>query len=208
MKVLVIGASGKTGSQVVDRATAAGHEVTAFVRNPDSYHPSVSNVRVVAGDATDAGRLSEAMVGQDAVIDTIGGKTPFLESDLERNTAKSVVSAMQQCGVHRLIAVSALGVGESQSQGGFVFQHLLLPLFLRGSTRDKAQMEQVVRQSGMDFVLVRPAVLNDSPGTGSAHVVSGEEKAHKITRADVAQFLVEQLTNDAYLGQAVTIANA
>jgi putative NADH-flavin reductase len=207
MKVLVIGASGKTGSQVVDRAAAAGHEVTAFVRNPSSFHPAVQ-VRIATGDATDAASLSQAMIGQDAVIDTIGGKTPFMKTQLEQNTARSVVAAMHQCGVHRLIAVSALGVGESKSQGGFVFQHLMLPLFLRGSTKDKSEMEQVVRQSGMDFVLVRPAVLNDHPGIGSAHVVSDGEKAHNIARADVAQFLVEQLTNDAYLGQAITIANA
>jgi len=207
MNVLVIGAAGKTGSLVVDRAVAGGHTVTAFVRDAKSYRPAAANLRVVEGDAADAAKLGSAMAGQHAVIDTIGGKTPYLNTDLERNVARAILAAMKQHAVRRLIVVSALGVGDSKHQGGFMFEHLVLPTFLRGSTRDKAATEQIVRESGVDFVLVRPAVLTDRPATGSVRVVVGREQARKITRADVAQFIVDQLQSDAYLGQAVTIAN-
>jgi putative NADH-flavin reductase len=207
MNVIIIGAAGKTGSIVVDRAVAAGHTVTAFVRDAAAYTAPLPSVRVAAGDATDVARLGKEMTGQDAVIDTIGGKTPFFNTELERTVAKAVLAAMKQANVRRLIAVSALGVGDSKDQSGFFFEHLLLPVFLRGSTKDKEAMEDVVRHSDVQFVLVRPAVLNDQKPTGHIRVFTGHEKAHKITRADVAQFLVDQLQTDTYLGQAVTIAN-
>jgi uncharacterized protein YbjT (DUF2867 family) len=207
MNVLIIGAAGKTGRLTVERAIATGHKVTAFVRNAESYRAPAANIRVVAGDATDPAKLNDAMAGQDAAIVIIGGKKPFLYSDLERNVAKAVLAAMKQNGVRRLISVSALGVGDSKSQAGLFFRNLLVPIFLRGSTPDKAAMEQAVRQSDMDFVLVRPALLNDQPAKGSARVFPHDQTAHKITRGDVAQFLVDQLQSNQYLGQTVTIAN-
>lgn len=207
MNVLIIGASGRTGGLTAVRAVAAGHQVTALVRHPADYHPP-AGVRVLAGPATDPAALGAAMSGQEAVIDTIGGKTPYRTTDTETLVAKALLGAMKHHGARRLIAVSALGVGDSKPQGTFLFRHLILPLFLRGSTRDKAQMEEAVRASGVEFVLVRPAVLTDQEAQGWARVIAPGETADKITRADVAQFLVGQLESDAYLGRAVTIANS
>jgi uncharacterized protein YbjT (DUF2867 family) len=208
MNVLIIGAAGRTGRLAVKLASAAGHKVTAFVRSAESPRTAAPEVRVVAGDATDVAPLSDAMVGQDAVIDTVGGKTPFLNSDLESNVAVAVVAAMKRRGVKRLVAVSAVGVGDSRAQGTFFFRRIVLPLFLRGSTRDKEAMEKVVRESGLEFIVVRPAVLNDHESAGPARVFLDGRKVNEITRTDVAQFLVEQLQGDRYLGQAVTISNA
>ena len=164
-------------------------------------------MRVVAGDAGTAGRLNEAMAGQEAVIDAIGGKTPFLNTELEQNAAKNVLAAMKENGVRRLIVISVLGEGESKKQLTFFYEHIVMPTFLRGVIKDKAAMEAEVKQSGLDFVLVRPPVLSDDAAKGTVRVIEGDEKAHKITRADLAQFLVDQLTSDTYLGQAVTVAN-
>lgn len=207
MKVLVIGAGGKSGQVVVERALAAGHSVTALVHNADSYH-APAGVQVVAGDATDLATVEKAMAGQEAVIDAIGGKTPYLATDLERNTAKAIIGAMRQHGVRRLIAISVLGVGDSKEQAGFFYEHLLKPTFLRGAVPDKEAMEAEVKASGLDFVLVRPPFLTDDPATGQAHVVTGEDKAHKITRTDLAQFMVDQLQKDTYLGQAITVTSS
>ena len=208
MNVLVIGAAGKTGSLIVERAVAAGHTVTAFVRNAAVYHAPAPSVRIVSGDATNAGSLGGAMPGQHAVIDTVGGKTPFLTTTLEEDVARAILVEMRQHEVRRLIAISALGAGDSKDQGTFFYDHVVLPTFLRGSTKDKEAMESLVEHADVDFVLVRPAVLNDHPATGNVRVVEGHDKAHKITRADVARFVVDQLTSDAYLGKAVTIANS
>lgn len=206
MNVLVIGAAGKSGEQVVKAAQAAGHTVTAFVRDAGAY-AAPAGVRVVSGDATDPAAVGPAVQGQDAVVDAIGGKTPYKHTDLERDTAKAVLAAMKQAGVRRFVAISVIGVGDSKDQTGWVYEHLLMPTFLRGAVPDKAAMEQAVRDAGVDFVLVRPPFLTDGEPTGHVHVFTGDETAHKITRADLGRFIVDQLSSDEYVGRAVTVAN-
>ena len=207
MNVLIIGAAGKTGSMVVERAVAAGHVVTAFVRDATTYR-APATVRVVAGDATDQSSVGKAMAGQDAVIDTIGGKAPYRKTTLERSVASSVVAAMKANGVRRVIVISSFGVGDSADQVSWFVEHVVVPTWLRGSTEDKAATEAVVRASGVAFVIVRPAMLTDDDATGNVKVFQGHDTAHKISRADVAQFCVNQLTSDEYVGRAVTIANS
>ena len=207
MNVLIIGAAGKTGAIAVARAVAAGHVVTAFVRDAATYR-APANVRVVAGDASDQASVDKAMAGQDAVIDTIGGKMPYRKTTLERSVAGAVAAAMKANGVRRIVVISSFGVGDSADQVGWFVEHVIVPTWLRGSTEDKAAMEQVVRASGMAFVIVRPAALNDHPATGKVKIFQGHDTAHEITRADVAQFCVDQLTSDEHVGGAVTIANS
>jgi len=207
MNVLVIGAAGKTGRQVVDQAIAAGHTVTAFIRDSTHYN-APPNVRVFMGDATDPAAISHAAVGQDAVINTVGSKTPWQQTEIEQRVARAVVAAAKKHGTRRIIAISALGVGDSTAQATLPFRLLLLPIFLRGSTADKTVMEQEIAQAGVPYVLVRPAVLNDQPPIGSVRVLSGVEKGRQVTRADLAAFVVEQLTTDTHVNQAVTIANS
>jgi putative NADH-flavin reductase len=207
MNVLIIGATGKTGAIVVERAVAAGHVVTAFVRDAATYR-TPANVRVVAGDATDQASVDKAVAGQDAVIDTIGGKTPYRKTTLERSVAGAVVASMKANGARRVIVISSFGVGDSAGQASWFVKNVVLPTWLRGSTEDKAATEAVVRASGIDFVIVRPAMLIDHAATGNVKVFQGHDTAHKITRADVAQFCVDQLTSDEHVGGAVTIANS
>jgi len=207
MNVLIIGAAGKTGAMVVERALAAGHVVTAFVRDAATYR-APANVRVVAGDATDQASVDNAMARQDAVINTVAGKTPYRKTALERSVAGAVVAAMKANGARRVIVISSFGVGDSADQAGWFVEHVIVPTWLRGSTEDKAAMEAVVRASGIAFVIIRPAMLTDHAATGHVRVFRGYDTAHKITRADVAQFCVDQLTSDEHVGGAVTIANA
>ncbi|MBD2096152.1 NAD(P)H-binding protein [Trichocoleus sp. FACHB-591] len=207
MNVLVIGAAGKTGRQVVEQAVAAGHTVTAFIRDSARYN-APPNVRVFTGDAADPATMSDATADQDAVIDTVGGKTPWRKTEIEQRVARAIVEAAKKNGTRRIIAISALGVGDSTAQATLLFRLLLLPTFLRGSTADKTAMERAIAQAGIPYVLVRPAVLNDQPAVGSVRVLAGVEKGRQITRADLATFVVEQLTMDTHVNRAVTIANS
>lgn len=206
MNILVIGAAGKTGTAVVEQALAAGHEVTAFVQKADEY--KVPNVRVVEGDATDRAAIDKGVIGQDAILDTIGGKTPYKATTLESSAASAIIASMQQNGVRRLVVTSMLGVGDSEANETF-YERLLMSTFLRGADKDKSAMESAVESSGLDWVILRPAILSDDSATGNVRVFSAktDEKAHKITRADVAAFMLAQLASDEYLHQAVTIAN-
>jgi uncharacterized protein YbjT (DUF2867 family) len=206
MKVLVVGAAGKTGRAVVDQVLEAGHEVTALVHSANSV--TIPGIAVRAGDATDAQTVEAAVTGQDAVINTVGGKTPYKHTTLETSVATTIIAAMQRHGAHRLIVTSSIGVGDSAANTTFPIK-IVVATFLRGSTADKARMEAAVRGSDLDWVITRPAVLTDKPATGVVRVFSTQarEKATSITRLDLAAFLVAQLSSDEYLHQTITIAN-
>ena len=207
MNVLILGAGGKTGRLLIDKAIAAGHKVTGLVHEhkEDEIYPAAAEI--VQGDARNPSRLDQVMTGQHAVIDAIGGSKPFLETDLESSTAKVVIDVMTRNGVKRLIVISVVGVEESKAQAGFFYEHLLLPVFLRGALPDKTNMEHEFKASGLDFTIVRPPALKDSDPTWQVHIVAAEETAHSITRGDLAQFIVDQLGSSQYVGQAITIAN-
>lgn len=207
MKILVIGAAGKTGTEVVQQAIAAGHEVTAFVHQAGDYH--VPGVRVLEGDASDQAAMDAAVAGQDAVLDTIGGKTPFKATTLESSVAATIIASMQQKGVRRLVVTSMLGEGDSIHDSS-PYLRLLVSTFLRGADKDKAKMEMAVESSGLDWVILRPSILTEDAATGHVQVLeSGSgKKGHKITRADLATFMIAQASSDAHLHQAVSITNS
>ena len=205
MNILVVGAAGKTGRAVVEQALAAGHEVTAFVHHGDGY--DVPGVRVVEGDAADRAVMDAAVAGQDAVLDTVGGKTPYRQTTLERSTAGAIVSAMQHHGVRRLVVTSMLGVGSSRKNASLLVR-LLVRTFLRGANADKEAMEAAVEASALDWTVLRPAVLTDGPATGRVKALGAAagETASPIARADLAAFMVAQVSSNEHLRQTVTIA--
>lgn len=207
MKVVVIGAAGRTGKAVVERAVNAGHEVTAFAREAGEL--DMPGVRVVEGDATDESAIDAALRGQDAVIDTIGGTTPYKQTTLETSVAKTVIAAMERNGVRRLVATSMLGVGESSANATF-YERLLVSTLLRGADKDKSAMEAEIKASSLEWVILRPAILTDDPASGRVQVFSedGGEKAHKISREDLAAFMVDQLSSDEHLRLSITIASS
>lgn len=205
MKVLVFGAGGRTGRAVVEQALAAGHEVTAFLHHSSDFDVPGATVR--EGDAADPDAVQRAVEGQHAVIDTIGGKTPYKDTDLESTAAAAIVAAMRQAGVRRLLATSMIGEGDSTANSP-IYTRILVSTFLHGAKSDKAAMESTVESSGLDWVIVRPAILTDGPAKRNVRVFDPDtsDKAHSISRQDVAAFLVDQLTRDEYLGRSVTIA--
>lgn len=210
MKVLVIGAAGKTGRLIVDDALRAGHSVKALVHDtePLSEHPLGDGVQIIQGDVHDATTVRTAMNGCDAVLDALGGKAPFLKTDMESSAARVVLAAMRETGTRRLIAISVLGAGESGPKAPFWYEHIFLPTFLHGALPDKNAMEAEVKASSVEWVLVRPPVLSDDEPTGNIRVTTEDDIAHKLTRGDLAQFMVDQVTADTYVGQAVVVANS
>jgi putative NADH-flavin reductase len=206
MKLLVIGAGGETGEAVVEQALAVGHEVTAFVHSPADYKRT--DVRIVTGDARDRALMVKAVQGQEAVLDTLGGHLPFLNTTLEADTALNVIEAMKETGVRRLIVLSTIGEGESASNVHSYYKHLFMTTLLRGVMKDKAGLEDAVRHSDLDWIVVRPAGLSHGDPKG-IRIVKPEtgEKVRFITRSDVAHFMLQQVDSSEYLHQAVGIAN-
>ncbi len=206
MKILVIGAGAGTGRQIVEMALARGHEVTAFVRNPRQY--ARANVRVVVGDARDEKAISAAVAGQDAVFNTIGTQTPWARTGLEPVAGRAINKALRAHGVRRLIVATTMGVGDSGKHAHFYFRYVFAPTFLRGAVKDKEQMERELARTDIDWVVVRPAVLTNDRPIGQVKVLTRQTggKARSISRADTAAFMLDQLTSEKYLRQAVTIA--
>jgi putative NADH-flavin reductase len=206
MKVLVLGANGKTGSLVVDRAVAMGHEVSVLVRRAGLS--SKSGVQVIIGDALKAADVLRAMDQQDAVVECIGGTSPWKDQTLERDAMQNIVAAMKASATRRLVVVSAMGVGESAEQSPWWYRYLMVPMFLRGSTADKTEMEVIVRESGLDWVIARPPVLKDGAATSKVRVLGTSETGHAITRADLAVWLVDQFESEEYVRQTVVVVNS
>ena len=207
MKILVIGATGKTGEAIVKRALADGHTVTAFVHDAKEFVGD--GARVVEGDVLDAAVVDGAVEGQDAVLDALGGHTPWKQTSLDANAARNLITAMHRHGVKRLTVVSAIGVGGTADLVPSWYEHLIMPTLLRGAMKDKEEMEPMVEASGLEWTLVRPGHLVDGEATGQVHVFEegSGETAHKITRADVAAFMLEALRDGRYLRAAVNIAS-
>jgi uncharacterized protein YbjT (DUF2867 family) len=205
MKVLVLGATGGTGRLIVRDAVAKGHSAVALVRSKASAN--LPDARLIEGEARDEATLARAMYGCDAVVSALGTGIGFRKVDLLTVATHALVTAMMRDGVRRLVCVSALGVGDSRGHGGFVFDRLFLPLLLSQAYKDKERQEAAVRASALDWVLVRPAMLTDDPARGSARAFTdlAGVKGGKIARADVARFVVEQLTTDTWLRRTPVI---
>ncbi|BCZ24230.1 SDR family oxidoreductase [Mycobacterium senriense] len=205
MKILVLGATGATGRLIVRDATASGHYVVALVRA--KARSDLPGAEVIEGDVRDEGTLARALDGCDAVVSALGTGMGLREVDLLTVATRALVSAMTRAGVRRLICISALGVGDSRYHGGFVFDRLFQPLLLGRAYKDKERQEAAIRASALDWVVIRPAMLTNGSPRGRMRATTDLAGVHggKIARADVAQFVVEQLTSDAWLRRTPVI---
>jgi putative NADH-flavin reductase len=198
MNLLVFGATGGTGRELIKQALEQGHVVTAFVRNPDKLDIQHSNLKIAKGDVTDGAAVEQAVNGQDAVFSSLGS------SSLKKNPGlvdgvRSIVQAMEKHGVRRFVYQSSLGVGESRKQVSFLVRSIVIPLVLRNAIADHTDKEQAIKQSSLDWVIVRPAGLTDGPHTGNYRHGESIQFGAKISRADVADFMLKQASDNAYL---------
>ena len=200
MNLLVLGATGRTGRLVVEQALAAGHTVTALVRSPEKLTAGNSNLRVVSGSATDKSDLSRALAGADAVISTLGGKGSVIE-----DSSQAIVAAARIAGVSRVVVLSSWVVEQDRMD---VVSRLLTGIAMGPVIKDKNAGEQVLRQSDLEWTIVYPSMLTDGPANGSVAVVPEGAKrrfSERISRADVATWLVEAAAGDQYSRRVIGI---
>jgi len=205
-RLLILGATGGTGRAVVEQALAAGHELTAFVRDPAAL--PAGPIRAVPGDfVRDAARLDEAMRGQEAVISALGVGRSFRPAGLIARAAPQVVIAMQRAGVRRLVFVSAFGLGPTWPDTPLL-PRLFIRTLLRRVYADKAAGEVAILQSALDWTILYPAGLTNGPRTGRARV--GEHLTLRglptVSRADVAAVALRVLDDDATIRQSLLVA--
>jgi uncharacterized protein YbjT (DUF2867 family) len=206
-KILVLGATGGTGRLIVSQALARGYDVSALVRSPEKGS-DLKGAKVIVGDARDETALREALKGRDAVVSALGTPTsPFREVTLLSTATHALVSAMRIEQVSRLVCITGIGAGDSAGHGGFLFDNLIFPLLLRKVYADKNRQETIVRDSGLDWVLVRPSVLTDKPSRDTIRALTDLSDFHggTISREDVARFVLDQLRADAWLHRSPLI---
>ena len=221
MKLTIFAATGGIGRQVLEQALAAGHDVTAVARNPRTLP---GEVRAVTADLADAdpAALEPAVAGADAVLSGLGPRKRSDAGIASRGT-RVITQAMQATGVRRVVVVSAAPVSTVASPGrpdpprhdpgeGLVTRHLATPLLraaLREVYADLALMEDVLRDSGLDWTVVRPPRLTDRPATGAYRTAYGRNlrRGLFVSRADVAHLMLEVLEQPGTIGQAIGIAN-
>ncbi len=206
MKIAVLGATGGTGLEIVKRAVERGHSVTAFVRSRRGLAGVDANVAAIEGDLFDVDELARTIGGHDAVLSAFGPRDPKSHEPLVAPFARSLTSAMTQCAVNRLIILSV----------AFLFRNAIVPpaypagqLLLKHHVRDCAQMEDIVRSSGLDWTIVRPPALTNKARTEKYRV--GIDRlpfmGFTASRANVADFMVRAMEDSSYSREIVGVTD-
>ncbi len=201
MKVLIFGSTGSIGREVVQQALEQGYIVTAFTRDPAKLDIKHVNLKVAQGDVMNLGAVEKAVQGQDAVLCVLGsgGKR---KGTIRSEGTQQIIRAMEKLGVRRFICQTTLGVGDSQGNLDFFWKYIMFGFLLREVLADHVIQENYVKQSRLDWTIVRPGAFTEENRTGHyRHGFPGTDKTIKlkISHADVADFMLKQLTDDSYL---------
>lgn len=220
MKITVFGATGPTGLRLLERTIAEGHEVRAFYRNPKKAKARHERLEWIRGDVRDASSVEKAVEGSEAVISVLGGEPsnplhPTKPGDPRGPGsigAEHIVAAMRRHSVRRFVCQTAWGVGESKEHAdlaGSFFLKVLVPPLLRDDYADKERQEVIVRESNLDWIIVRPMILTNGPWTGAYRTAEDLMPGRRfwISRANVADFLMRQLADDAFLRRTPAVGH-
>jgi putative NADH-flavin reductase len=208
MKILVLGATGPTGLQIIRQGLAQGHQLTAFVRNRSKLALSEARLQVLDGALPgDAGALQSALRGQDAVICCLGLRNALKSGGLMVGAMRVLVPAMERAGVQRLMLMSSNGVGDTRARSPLLAR-IMYRLLLSDIFADKAAGEAIVRASSLEWTIAYPTMLTDGPRTGRYRAGETLELRgmSKISRADVADFLLRELSARAFVRKGVVLS--
>jgi putative NADH-flavin reductase len=200
MKLLLIGASQGVGFELLQQALQAGHDVTLIARNPDRLEINHEHLNVVKGDILNKSVVEQTVNGQDAVCITVGIKPTRKPVSVYSEGTKAVIEAMKKSSCRRLLCVTGIGAGDSRGHGGFFYDKIINPLLLKTGYEDKDRQEAIVRQSDLDWEIIRPGFLTNGPHTGNYRVLTNLNgvKAGNISRADVADFMLREAAEMRY----------
>jgi putative NADH-flavin reductase len=200
MKILILGSTGGTGQQLVAQSLKQNYEVTALARDPSKLKVNHDRLTVIKGSVLDKNVLANALEGKEAVLSALGVGKSLKSKDLISNAVKIIIPAMNEKNVKRLVFLSAFGVGETFTQANFI-QRIIFKVFLRNIYADKSMADDLIRRSTLEWTLVYPVLMTDTPGTGKYKVGEKFEMKGmpKISRADVAEFMLRQLIDNNFI---------
>ena len=199
MKVIVFGSTGSIGKYLISQALEADHTVTAFARDTTKIRLDNERLNKVQGDVLDPASVSRSLPGHDAVLVVLGAGR---KGGVRAAGTLNIIEAMREHGVERLVCQSSLGVGDSRHNLNFFWKYVMFGLLLRPAYADHELQEHYVRESGLDWTIVRPGAFTDGELTGHyRHGFPADDRSIvlKISRKDVAEFLLQQLSDLRYL---------
>lgn len=204
-RVLIVGATGGTGRQLVGQALERGYAVTALVRNPSKLQLEHPQLSIIQGDVLDYISVEKAMRGQEAVLCALGHKRFFYPTFILSEGTRNLLRAMEAQGVRRLVCESSLGIGNSVGRMGLYYTLLIIPIILPFYFWDKTRQERIIAASRVEWVIVRPGALTNRKKRGSyrqGNQVGSFLWTVRISREDVADFMLSQLADNKNLGTA------
>lgn len=195
MKIAIIGASRGTGNQLLKFSLEEGHEITALLRNPDKLHISNKNLHKIKGDILDSSSVFAVTTGRDAVCVCVGMAPALKPVNLFSKGIRNVLSAIHSKPEMKLIVITGIGAGDSKGHGGFLYDRIINPMLLKEIYKDKDREEALIKDSRCNWIVVRPGFLTNGPRTGKYRVLDDLTgiKAGRISRSDVADFILKQL---------------
>lgn len=208
MRVAIFGASGRTGRPLVEQALAAGHEVRALVRDPSKFPIRHGRLAVIRGDVLDAAKVDETVAGTDAVLGALG-QTETSPKDVQTRGTENIVAAMERHGVRRLVSLTGAGVRDPRDEPKLVDRAItfLLKRLQPDVLEDGVRHAEVVKRSDLDWVIVRGPRLTEGPKKGGYRVGTvGKNSGTRISRADLAEFMLGQLATDTHLRQMPVVS--
>jgi putative NADH-flavin reductase len=209
--LLVIGASKGIGKETVRDAIGRGWTVRALSRDPGKIGISHPRLTLIAGSAEDEIALTGAMTGCDAVVSSIG-RGPAIGgwTDMFSKHTAALITAMKASGVRRVIMVTGYGAGDTHGRGGFFYDRFFQPIFLGAIYADKDRAEEKLKESGLDWTIVRPGILNNKPHAMNARAIVDPEQYRlgSISRADVADFMLDEIERPRFLHQTPVLIGA
>jgi putative NADH-flavin reductase len=209
MKLAIFGASGRTGQHLVQQALDARHEVVALIRTPSKLNIQNTRLTLIQGDIQDIVKVEQTIKGVDAVLSVLGPTSNKPDYQVTKGT-KNILVAMKKLGVRKLVISAGAGVGDPHDEPKLAnkFINILLKIMARYVYEDMKQVVDLVRASDVDWVIVRVPMLTDAPATGSIKIgYVGKGMGSRISRADMAAFILKQLDDNTYLHHAPAISN-
>lgn len=213
MNVLLLGATGFSGKEVLNELLSKKHNVTIITRNKSSVDSTDENLTVLEGNVMDENLINEAVKNQDAVINClgIGGKGNAKPNNLLSDATKILVNSMERSNVKRLLCMSNVGAGNSMRFQPWIFSKVILPYFmkwLKVIIDDKNIMEPIVMNSNLDWTILRfPNIVNKPPKGKIITTLDGKGLKMSIANKDLAHFIVEQLNDNEFIYKAPCVSN-
>ena len=210
MKIVIFGATGGTGRQLVEQALAAGHCVVAYARNPSKLNINHEQLKVIQGELADETLIESAVTGADAVISVLGPRGGSKNKPITQGM-QNIITAMKKQNVRRLVITSTLSAKDPNDPLNFRTKAMvnLVKVTMHDAYKDIVGTAETVRNSDLDWTIVRLTMLNNNPKSGKVNVgcVGKGEVGAWISRADLAEFLLRQVQDTKYLRQAPAISN-